>query len=189
MKNKGSLVKYKSLHIPDVVLLTPEIHGDCRGFFMETFRQDCFNANVGHGDFVQDNHSSSAQGVLRGLHYQIRRPQGKLVRVIAGMVFDVAVDLRRSSPYFGQWASAVLSAENREMLWVPPGFAHGFYVLSEQAEFVYKCTEYYAPEYERSILWNDPDIGIDWPLMGNSLPIVSDRDKNAVSFDMAQVFP
>ncbi|PIE63573.1 MAG: dTDP-4-dehydrorhamnose 3,5-epimerase [Desulfobacterales bacterium] len=127
--------------------------------------------------------------MLRGLHYQVRHPQGKLVRVIAGMVFDVAVDLRKSSPYFGQWAAATLSAENKEMLWVPPGFAHGFYVLSDQAEFVYKCTDYYAPEYERSILWDDPDINIDWPLVGDSLPILSDKDKNGVPFETAQVFP
>ncbi len=156
---------------------------------METFRREFFQANVAPVDFVQDNHSSSVRGVLRGLHYQVKRTQGKLVRVIAGRVFDVAVDLRKSSPYFGQWAGATLSAENKEMLWIPPGFAHGFYVLSEHAEFVYKCTDYYAPEYERSILWNDPDIGIDWPLSDNFLPILSEKDKNAVSFQAAQVFP
>jgi dTDP-4-dehydrorhamnose 3,5-epimerase len=164
------------------------VFGDARGFFMETFRDSEFRETVADVTFVQDNHSRSGNGVLRGLHYQIRQPQGKLVRVISGEVFDVAVDIRKSLPEFGRWAGAVLSAENKEMLWVPPGFAHGFYVMSDQAEFVYKCTEYYAPEYERVILWNDPAIGIDWPLSGSDLPLLSPKDENGVLLKNAEVF-
>jgi len=174
--------------LEDVKVLRPKVFGDARGFFMETFRDSEFRETVADVTFVQDNHSRSGNGVLRGLHYQIRQPQGKLVRVISGEVFDVAVDIRKSLPEFGRWAGAVLSAENKEMLWVPPGFAHGFYVMSDQAEFVYKCTEYYAPEYERVILWNDPAIGIDWPLSGSDLPLLSPKDENGVLLKNAEVF-
>jgi dTDP-4-dehydrorhamnose 3,5-epimerase len=174
--------------LTDVKILRPEVFGDDRGFFMETFRDNEFRETVADVTFVQDNHSRSGKRVLRGLHYQIRQPQGKLVRVIAGEVFDVAVDIRKGSPDFGRWAGAVLSAENKDMLWVPPGFAHGFYVMSDQAEFVYKCTEYYAPEYERVILWNDPAIGIDWPLSGSDLPLLSPKDENGVLLKNAEVF-
>jgi dTDP-4-dehydrorhamnose 3,5-epimerase len=174
--------------LEDVKVLRPKVFGDARGFFMETFRDSEFRETVADVTFVQDNHSRSGNCVLRGLHYQIRQPQGKLVRVISGEVFDVAVDIRKSLPEFGRWAGAVLSAENKEMLWVPPGFAHGFYVMSDQAEFVYKCTEYYAPEYERVILWNDPAIGIDWPLSGSDLPLLSPKDENGVLLKNAEVF-
>ncbi|MDD5003764.1 MAG: dTDP-4-dehydrorhamnose 3,5-epimerase, partial [Acidithiobacillus sp.] len=158
-------MKVEALTIPEVLLITPKVFGDVRGFFMESWNRRAFAAAGLDLDFVQDNHSRSQQGVLRGLHYQIHQPQGKLVRVVSGAVFDVAVDLRRSSPHFGRWAGATLSAENQQMLWVPPGFAHGFYVLSESADFLYKTTEFYAPEAERCVIWNDPDIAIDWPLV------------------------
>ncbi len=174
--------------LPDVKILRPRVFGDDRGFFMETFRDSEFRENVADVTFVQDNHSRSGKGVLRGLHYQICQPQGKLVRVIAGQVFDVAVDIRKSSPDFGRWAGAVLSAENKDMFWVPPGFAHGFYVMSDHAEFVYKCTRYYAPEHERIILWNDPAIGIDWPLSGRDLPVLSPKDENGALLKDAEVF-
>ncbi len=174
--------------LADVRILRPRIFGDDRGFFMETFRDSEFRENVADVTFVQDNHSRSGKGVLRGLHYQICRPQGKLVRVIAGQVFDVVVDIRKSSPDFGRWAGAVLSAENKDMLWVPPGFAHGFYVMSDHAEFVYKCTRYYEPEHERVILWNDPAIGIDWPLSGRDLPLLSPKDEDGVLLKNAEVF-
>ena len=172
----------------DVKIFRPRVFGDDRGFFMETFRESLFKARVADFDFVQDNHSRSGQGVLRGLHYQMKQTQGKLVRVIAGEVFDVAVDIRKNSPDFGKWAGVVLSAENKEMFWVPPGFAHGFYVMSESAEFVYKCTDYYAPEFERSILWNDPAIGIDWPLKDGMLPRLSPKDEAGVLLEQAEVF-
>ena len=155
--------------LPDVKLLEPQVFGDERGFFMETFRDQWFREQVCNRGFVQENHSKSAIGVLRGLHYQLEKPQGKLVRVVAGSVFDVAVDLRRSSPTFGRWAGAVLSAENKRQLWIPEGFAHGFYVLEDNTEFVYKCTDYYHPQSEHSLLWNDPALGIDWPLSGEPL--------------------
>jgi dTDP-4-dehydrorhamnose 3,5-epimerase len=174
--------------LEDVKVLRPKVFGDARGFFMETFRDSEFRETVADVTFVQDNHSRSGKGVLRGLHYQIRHPQGKLVRVISGEVFDVAVDIRKNSPDFGRWTGAVLSAENKEMLWVPPGFAHGFYVMSDYAEFVYKCTQYYAPEHERVILWNDPAIGIDWPLSGRGLPLLSPRDETGVLLKNAEVF-
>lgn len=187
-------MKYSQLDIPDVVLIEPQVFGDQRGFFMETFREDAFNLkvtrkkNVSDVSFVQDNHSKSTQGVLRGLHYQLKKPQGKLVRVIAGQVFDVAVDLRKSSSTFGKWAGSMLTAENKHMLWVPPGFAHGFYVVSLEAEFVYKCTDYYAPDYERSIKWNDPSIGIKWPLIPDTKPLLSEKDEQGISFKNAEVF-
>jgi dTDP-4-dehydrorhamnose 3,5-epimerase len=176
------MMKYKELDLPGVTLIEPEVFGDHRGFFMETFREDEFKKNLSYSPFVQDNHSKSRQGILRGLHYQIQQPQGKLVRVISGEVFDVAVDLRKSSLFFGKWAGAILSAENKNMLWVPPGFAHGFYVISKEAEFVYKCTDYYAPQHERCIIWNDPSIGIDWPV------ILSQKDELGLRLTVAEVF-
>ncbi|WP_346290823.1 dTDP-4-dehydrorhamnose 3,5-epimerase [Sphaerothrix gracilis] len=174
--------------IPDVLLLEPQVFGDDRGFFFESFNQKVFVDKVGlNYTFVQDNHSRSRQNILRGLHYQVQQPQGKLVRVIEGEVYDVAVDIRRRSPSFGQWVAAVLSAENKQQIWVPPGFAHGFYVLSETADVLYKTTDYYAPEYERSLLWNDADLAIAWPLVADS-PILSKKDQNAVLFKTAEVF-
>ncbi|PWQ95013.1 dTDP-4-dehydrorhamnose 3,5-epimerase [Leucothrix arctica] len=181
-------MQYTFSTIPDVKLLEPAVFGDHRGFFMETWQQRDFNEQVGKYSFVQDNHSKSAHGILRGLHYQIKQPQGKLVRVVQGSVFDVAVDMRKSSPTFGKWVGYELSEENKHMLWVPPGFAHGFYVMSETAEFVYKCTDYYAPEYERSLLWNDPSIGIEWPLINREQPTLSDKDAKGDSFDLADKF-
>lgn len=181
-------MKYTKLTIPDVVLMEPNVFGDHRGFFMETFRVDEFNENVLPVKFVQDNHSMSKKGILRGLHYQIKQPQGKLVRVIEGEVFDVAVDIRKSSPFFGQWVGEILTAENKRMLWVPPGFAHGFYVLSDTAQFTYKCTDYYAPEYERSILWSDQAIGIQWPGIEKEPPVLSQKDEDGVMLKDAEVF-
>lgn len=173
--------------IPGVLILKPKVFGDDRGFFMESFnRRSWLEATGLDHEFVQDNHSRSARGVLRGLHYQIRQPQGKLVRVVSGEVFDVAVDVRRSSPTFGTWAGVRLSEENRLQLWVPPGFAHGFMVLSESADFLYKATDYYAPEHERSIIWNDSDLGIDWP--GGYRPELSEKDKSAPRFRDAEVY-
>lgn len=175
--------------ISDLLIIEPTVFGDARGFFFESFNQKGFEQLTKHaGNFVQDNHSRSARNVLRGLHYQIKQPQGKLVRVVAGEVFDVAVDIRRSSPTFGRWDGTILSAENKRMLWVPEGFAHGFVVLSEYAELLYKTTDYWAPEHERSILWNDPDLAIDWPLNGNS-PILSKKDREAIPFREAEFFP
>jgi dTDP-4-dehydrorhamnose 3,5-epimerase len=182
-------MKMEALAIPEVLLITPRVFGDARGFFMESWNQRAFAEAGLDLDFVQDNHSRSQQGVLRGLHYQIRQPQGKLVRVVAGAVFDVAVDLRRSSPYFGQWAGVTLSAENQQMLWVPPGFAHGFYVLSESADFLYKTTEFYAPEAERCVIWNDPDIAIDWPLLDNKPPLLASKDAAGLSLLKSETFP
>lgn len=174
--------------IPDVKILTPRVFGDERGFFMESYNQKVFHELTGADiDFVQDNHSRSIQHVLRGLHYQIKQPQGKLVRVITGEVFDVAVDLRQSSPTFGQHVSAILSAENHQQMWVPPGFAHGFLVLSDSAEFLYKTTDFYAPEHERCIIWNDLDLAIDWPLVGE--PLVSDKDSKGLKLSQAEVYP
>jgi dTDP-4-dehydrorhamnose 3,5-epimerase len=164
------------------VLLTPVLHGDDRGFFMETFRRNDFEAFCGRRDFVQDNHSKSRQNVLRGMHYQLARPQGKLVRVITGRVYDAAVDLRQSSPTFGKSFGALLDDKTRRMLWVPPGFAHGFLVMSPEAEFVYKCTEYYAPEDEYCLLWNDRTANIDWPQPLRDV-IISDKDRQGLSFD------
>jgi dTDP-4-dehydrorhamnose 3,5-epimerase len=164
------------LEIPDVILFEPRVFGDDRGFFFESFNQRVFEEAVGRPvPFLQDNHSRSSRGVLRGLHYQIRQPQGKLVRVVQGEVFDVAVDVRRSSPTFGQWVGELLSAENKRQLWVPEGFAHGFLVLTDTAEFLYKTTDYYAPEHERCIVWNDPDLAIEWP--GGLQPQLSAKDQ------------
>lgn len=181
-------MKYEKLAIPDVVLLIPEVFADERGFFMETFRQSEFEQHCGNHTFVQDNHSLSSHGILRGLHYQLEKPQGKLARVTRGEVFDVAVDLRKSSPTFGQWAGAMLSAENKQLLWVPPGFAHAFYVTSEEAEFQYKCTDYYNPNDEYCIRWDDPTLAIDWPLVDNKQPGVSERDALGARFKDARTF-
>lgn len=168
--------------IPDVKIIEPSVFGDERGFFMETWSQQQFEALVTGKPtrFVQDNHSKSKKGILRGLHYQTENTQGKLVRVVSGEVYDVAVDIRKDSPTFGKWVGVYLSAENKRQLWVPEGFAHGFYVTSDEAEFVYKCTDYYNPKAEISIKWDDPDIGIQWPL--NEIPCLSDKDKNAFTF-------
>ena len=175
--------------IADVLILEPSVFGDSRGFFLESFNRKAFGAITGLDvDFVQDNHSRSARGILRGLHYQIRRPQGKLVRVVRGAVFDVSVDLRRSSPTFGQWVGVELTEDNHRQLWVPPGFAHGFYVLSDLADFLYKTTDYYFPEHERSLSWNDPAIAISWPLEQGAEPVVSEKDKNAAKLAQAEVF-
>jgi dTDP-4-dehydrorhamnose 3,5-epimerase len=172
-----------------VLIFEPKVFGDARGFFFESFNAHRFEELTGvRTAFVQDNHSRSAKGVLRGLHYQIRQPQGKLVRVVAGEVFDVAVDLRKSSATFGKWYGHRLSAENKLQLWIPPGFGHGFIVLSESADFLYKTTDYWAPEHERCVAWNDPDLAIDWPLDG-SVPQVSAKDAQGVSFANAEVFP
>ena len=175
------------LAIPDVVLIEPKVFGDERGFFYESFHQARFEEAIGHKvSFVQDNHSKSAKNVLRGLHYQIKHPQGKLVRVTAGEVFDVAVDIRKSSPTFGKWVGEILSAENKKQLWVPEGFAHGFLVLSESAEFLYKTTDYWYPEHERCIIWNDPTIDIDWPSEGE--PALSAKDQLGKPLIQAEAF-
>ena len=174
--------------IPEVLIIEPKLFGDARGFFFESYNEHAFAQATGLNlNFVQDNHSRSAQGVLRGLHYQIRQPQGKLVRVVRGSVFDVAVDLRRSSPTFGRWVGVELTESNYRQLWVPPGFAHGFVVTSELADFLYKTTDYYAPEHERCIAWNDPATGIQWPLDG--APALSAKDQQGVSLAQAEVYP
>lgn len=173
-------MRFTPLQIPDVILIEPDCHEDERGFFMETWqRREFVQAGI-DADFVQDNHSRSVKGTLRGLHYQIRQPQGKLVRVTAGEVFDVAVDVRAGSATVGQWTAEYLSAENRRMLWIPPGFAHGYYVTSEFAEFLYKCTDYYAPEHERTIRWDDRDLSIEWPL--KDAPLLSTKDSQGIPF-------
>jgi len=180
-------VKVTPTSIPDVLLIEPDVFGDSRGFFMETWHRQKYAQQGLDVDFVQDNHSRSSKGVLRGLHYQLEQPQGKLVRVAAGKVFDVAVDIRKGSPTFGQWVSAELSEENQHQFYIPPGFAHGFCVLSESADFLYKCTEFYAPQYEHGILWNDPVIGIEWP--GRDFKI-SDKDtKNGLLKEMGEQLP
>jgi dTDP-4-dehydrorhamnose 3,5-epimerase len=169
--------------LPEVLVLEPRVFGDERGFFFESWNQREF-ARLGlDAQFVQDNHSKSARGILRGLHYQTEQVQGKLVRVVAGEVFDVAVDMRRGSPTLGRWAGALLSAANHRMMWIPPGFAHGFYVTAESAEFVYKCTDFYAPEHEVSMRWDDPLIGIEWPLVEGRPPVLSAKDASAPGFD------
>lgn len=180
-------MKATPLVIPDVVLIEPRVFGDKRGFFFESFNQARFEAAIGKSvQFVQDNHSRSVKNVLRGLHYQIQQPQGKLVRVVRGVVFDVAVDIRKSSPTFGRWVGVELSEDNHRQFWVPAGFAHGFVVLSEAADFLYKTTDYYAPEYERCIAWNDPDIGIEWPLVGE--PCLSTKDQQGKPLAEAEHF-
>ena len=178
-------MNYKPLAIPDVVLITPKVFGDERGFFLETFRQNEFERQCGPFGFVQDNHSKSARGILRGLHYQRNKPQGKLARVTRGAVFDVVIDMRENSPSFGDWVGVALNETDKQMLWVPPGFAHGFYVTSEEAEFQYKCTDYYAPDDEYSIRWDDETLGIRWPLEPGEAPRVSEKDANALAFNDA----
>ncbi|MCX8087055.1 MAG: dTDP-4-dehydrorhamnose 3,5-epimerase [Rhodocyclaceae bacterium] len=173
--------------LKDALIIEPKVFGDARGFFLESWNRRAFAALGLDVDFVQDNHSRSRRGVLRGLHYQIQQPQGKLVRVVKGAVFDVAVDLRRSSPTFGKWEGLILSEENQRMFWVPPGFAHGFLVLSDSADFLYKATDYYAPEHERTIRWDDPELAIDWPLEGE--PILAAKDAAGLAFRAAEVYP
>lgn len=181
-------MKRISTPLSDAVLFEPRVFGDHRGFFMETYKaQDFHEAGIPY-PFVQDNHSGSGRGVLRGLHYQIHQPQGKLVRAVVGEIYDVILDIRRSSPSFGKWYGAYLSAQNRLLLWVPPGFAHGFFVVSEWAELVYKATDYYAPEWDRAILWNDPALGIDWPIPPGEFPIISQKDQEGRLFHDAEVF-
>ena len=180
-------MKVSSTALPGVLVLEPKVYGDHRGFFLESFNQAKFDDAVGRSvRFVQDNHSRSGQSVLRGLHYQIRQPQGKLVRVVSGEVFDVAVDLRKESPTFGKWVGEILSAENHRQLWIPEGFGHGFLVLSASADFLYKATDYYAPAHERCIRWDDPSIGIVWPECSN--PVISDKDLRGLALAQAELF-
>ena len=177
-------MKISATLIPDVLVFEPTVHGDARGYFMETFRESHFSERGIEARFVQDNQSLSSQGTLRGLHYQLNKPQGKLVRIISGRVFDVAVDMRKNSATYGQWVGVELSAENRKQLWIPPGFAHGFYVLSQSAELVYKCTDYFDASDDHSLLWNDASIAIDWPLVGAE-PLLSEKDKAGKPFELA----
>ena len=177
-----------SVSLPGLMLVEPTIFEDERGFFFESYHKRIFNENKVSVDFIQDNHSRSKQGTLRGLHYQIRQPQGKLVRVILGEIYDVAVDLRKSSSAFGKWMGLYLSADNKKQLYIPPGFAHGFYVVSEWAEVLYKATDYYAPQWERTILWNDTQIDISWPLLDGKQPILSSKDAVGTPFDQAEVY-
>jgi dTDP-4-dehydrorhamnose 3,5-epimerase len=181
-------MQFEQLTIPDVVLVKPKVHGDARGFFQETWRADLFEAAGLGTRFVQDNHSRSSQWILRGLHYQLQQPQGKLVRVSRGEVFDVAVDMRRSSKTFGRWVGARLSDSNGHMLWVPPGFAHGFVVLSDIADFIYKCTDYYAPQHERTLLWSDAAVAIDWPIPSGVQPLLSAKDQAGSALSVAEAF-
>jgi dTDP-4-dehydrorhamnose 3,5-epimerase len=180
-------MKIEATNIPDVLVLEPAVHGDHRGFFMETWRKEWFSEFAPGLEFVQDNHSKSVKGTLRGLHYQIRNPQGKFIRVVSGEIFDAVVDLRKSSSTFGQWAGVTLSADNKKSLWVPPGFAHGFYVISETAEITYKCTDYYSAVNERSLLWNDPVVGIEWPLHEIEV-IISEKDNQGSSLSDCDKF-
>jgi len=183
-------MRAEATSIPGVLVLEPQIHADERGLFLESYNQQRFDELVGRPvRFVQDNHSRSRQGVLRGLHYQIHRPQGKLVRVVQGEVFDVAVDIRRSSPMFGQWVGVTLSAENMRQLWLPEGLAHGFLATSEPADLVYKVTDFYAPEHDRCICWSDPELAIQWPLPPGAEPAVSDKDRSGASLGEAELFP
>ncbi len=180
-------MKITPTSLPEVLVIEPQVFGDSRGFFYESFNARKFAELTGvQAEFVQDNHSKSGKNILRGLHYQIQQAQGKLVRVVSGEVFDVAVDIRKSSPNFGKWVGVNLSAENSRQLWIPPGFAHGFVVVSEQAEFLYKTTDYWAPEYERCLAWNDPEIGIDWPI--SETPLLSAKDQLGKSLSEAEVF-
>ena len=181
-------MKFIPTEIPGVIIVEPDVFGDHRGFFMESWHAEKFAEGGIDAQFVQDNHSRSNQGILRGLHYQIEQPQGKLVRVLSGEVFDVAVDLRRDSPTFGKWFGMTLNDIDKKMLWVSPGFAHGFYVVSEQADFFYKCTELYAPEHERAIRWDDPDLAIDWPIASGQEPVLAPKDAAAKSFKDAEVY-
>jgi len=175
-------------NIPEVKIIEPKVFGDDRGFFLETFRMDWFKKECADVNFVQDNHSKSRQGILRGLHYQMQKTQGKLVRVVSGEVFDVAVDMRKNSPTYGKWVGVFLSEENKRQLWVPAGFAHGFYVTSESAEFVYKCTDYYHPESEISVKYNDAELGIEWPLVNGEKPLLSSKDESGLAFVDAPTF-
>lgn len=180
------MVKATPTRLPEVLLIEPRVFGDARGFFQESWNARDFNAAVGMAvQFVQDNHSRSVQGVLRGMHYQLHRPQGKLVRVVAGRVFDVAVDMRSGSPRLGQWVGLELSAENQRQLWIPPGFAHGFLVLSQSADFLYKATDFYDPADEQVLAWNDPEVGIEWPLAPGQPPALSEKDRTAAAFAAA----
>ena len=181
-------MKFVPTAIPDVLLIEPHVLGDSRGFFMEIFRADLMASCGIKANFVQDNYSGSRKNILRGLHYQIRHAQGKLVRVVSGEIFDVAVDLRRRSPSFSRWIGETLSADNKKMLWIPPGFAHGFYVLSEWAEVLYKNTEYYSPEWERTLLWNDSVVGISWPVPAGVEPVLSSKDAAGVGLHNAEIY-
>ncbi len=181
-------MKVLETSIRDVKIIEPQVFGDERGFFLETFRDDWFKENVADVTFIQDNHSKSTQGILRGMHYQLEQTQGKLVRVTSGEVYDVAIDMRKNSPSYGQWFGTLLSADNKRQLWVPAGFAHGFYVTSESAEFVYKCTDYYAPRHEVSVKWDDPSLEIDWPILPNTKPSLSEKDENGLLFKDAPSF-
>ena len=181
-------MKIEATNIPEVLVLKPDVHGDHRGLFMETWRKEWFSKFAPGLEFVQDNYSKSVKGTLRGLHYQIINPQGKLIRVVNGEIFDAAVDIRKSSPTFGMWTGVTLSDENKKSLWVPPGFAHGFYVISETAEITYKCTNYYKVEHERSLLWNDPEVGIAWPFHDTDV-IISERDSQASPLSECDVSP
>jgi dTDP-4-dehydrorhamnose 3,5-epimerase len=182
-------MEFEPTRLPEVVLIKPRVFGDARGFFFESWQEQKFVAAGIAMPFVQDNHSHSARYTLRGLHFQIQQPQGKLVRVSRGEVFDVAVDIRRSSPRFGHWVGVLLSDTNHHMLWVPPGFAHGYLALSEEIEFLYKCTEYYAPQHERAVRWDDPQLGVQWPLPAGVAPILSGRDAVAPLFRQAETYP
>jgi dTDP-4-dehydrorhamnose 3,5-epimerase len=188
LKVKERIMDIIQIDIPDVLRIQPKVYQDNRGFFMEAYQKNkYFEAGINY-EFVQDNHSSSKQGTLRGLHYQITHTQGKLVRAVIGEIFDVAVDLRRSSPTFGKWVGVILSAENKEQFWIPPGFAHGFFVLSEQADVIYKATDYFDPDGERCLRWDDPTLSIDWPIPQDVTPLVSEKDANGSSFLDAEVF-
>ncbi len=181
-------MKFIPTAISEVIRIKPKTFADARGFFLETFQAKIYKEAGIASNFVQDNHSGSKRGVLRGLHYQIKHPQGKLVWAIVGEVFDVAVDLRKTSPTFGKWIGVTLSAETKEQLWLPPGFAHGFYTLSEWAEILYKATDFYAPEWERTLLWNDPQIGIEWPLIGGNQPVLSEKDAQGTLLVSAELY-
>lgn len=181
-------MRFVPLGIPEVVRIEPQVFGDERGFFFEVWQLRKFRENGITAEFVQENHSRSAHGVLRGLHYQLRQPQGKLVRVISGEVYDVAVDVRRSSPTFGRWVGEYLTAKSRHMLWIPAGFAHGFYVTGEHAEFIYSCTDFYAPEHERVLLWNDPELAVSWPIPAGEAPVLSPRDAAAPQLHRAETY-
>lgn len=185
-QQSGQQMNVTETSLPGVQLIEPRVFGDSRGFFLETFSEQRYSEAGITGPFIQDNWSHSCRGTLRGLHFQIQHPQGKLVHVMQGEIFDVAVDVRQDSPTFGNWVGVTLSAENKRQLWIPPGFAHGFAVLSETADFVYKCTDRYAPEHERTLLWNDDTIGVDWPIDGE--PILSDKDLNGTPFDTLETF-
>jgi len=181
-------MEFTATQIPEVIVIDPVVFEDQRGFFMETWQAQKFKEAGIDANFVQDSQSRSTQGTVRGLHYQIEQAQGKLIRVIQGEAFDVLVDLRKSSPTFGQWVGEILSAGNRRIIWVPPGFAHGFQVLSDSADFEYRCTDFYAPEHERTIRWDDPDIGVDWPLQDGQKPMMSDKDLAGVALKDAEVY-